>query len=310
MTVFTDENFTGYEFRCTTASANTGFKHICEVYKGNEPIDSCMSVVNWGNRTWESFQYAAVLQDSKDKLTNLLDGIEKPEIDYAFLSKLVEQDIITDYGELENGETVIMFDSWEQVEGKEERTYVEGEGMVKTGNFVKSPYAKLRDLAEKGLLKPSVQLTIVNVEYVFTDQYMKCDECGRIFDYTWGDLTYVEEEEGMMLCDDCINSEYRIESLIERAKDDLRQALKPTVDQSIIEGLGYSLVDNGDTFSFAPDRYFVNNVSEEWVDKFIHKHGGFVQIYQVEQFDCPFQIWVPTSELKKAQKEIDFKFNR
>lgn len=309
MTVFTDENFKGYEFRCTSASANTGFKHICEVYRNNEPVDSCLSVVNWGNRTWESFQYATVLQDSKDKLQNLLDGIKKPEVDYAFLSKLVEQDIITDYGELEDGETVIMFDSWEQVEGKEERTYVEGEGMVKTGNFTKSPYAKLRDLAEKGLLKPSVQLTIVNAEYVFTDQYMKCDECGRIFDYTWGDLTYVEEE-GIMLCDDCINSEDRIEGLIERAKDDLRQALKPTIDQSTIEGLGYSLVDDGDTFSFAPDRYFVNNVSEEWVDEFIHKHGGFVQIYQVEQFDCPFQIWVPTSELKKAQKEIDSKFNR
>lgn len=309
MTVFTDENFKGYEFRCTSASANTGFKHICEVYRNNEPVDSCLSVVNWGNRSWEPFQYATVLQDSKDKLTNLLDGIEKPEIDYDFLYKLLEHDIITDFGELEDGETVIMFDSWDQVEGKEERTYVEGEGMVKTGNFVKSPYAKLRDLAEKGLLKPSVQSTIVNVEYVFTDQYMKCDECGRIFDYTWGDLTLIEEE-GIMLCDDCINSEDRIEGLIERAKDDFRQALKPTIDQSTIEGLGYSLVDDGNTFSFAPDRYFVNNVSEEWVDKFIHKHGGFVQIYQVEQFDCPFQIWVSTSELKKAQKEIDFKFNR
>ena len=173
MTVFTDENFKGYEFRCTSASANTGFKHICEVYKNNEPVDSCLSVVNWGNRTWESFQYATVLQDSKDKLQNLLDGIKKPEIDYAFLSKLVEQDIITDYGELEDGETVIMFDTWEQVEGREERTYVEGEGMVKTGNFFKSSYAKLRELAEKGLLKPSVQLTIANVEYVFTDQFMR-----------------------------------------------------------------------------------------------------------------------------------------
>lgn len=304
MTVFTDENFKGYEFRCTSASANTGFKHICEVYKNNEPVDSCLSVVNWGNRTWESFQYATVLQDSKDKLQNLLDGIEKPEIDYDFLSKLVEQDIITDYGELEDGETVIMFDTWEQVEGEEERTYVEGEGMVKTGNFVKSPYAKLRELAEKGLLKPSVQLTIVNVEYVFTDQYMRCDECGKIFDYTWGDLTYIEEE-GMMLCDKCINSEDRIEGLIARAKDDFRQALKPTVDQEIIEGLGYSLVSDGDTFSFAPDRYFVNNVSEEWVDEFIHKHGGFVQIYQVEQFDCPFQIWVPTENLDAAKEDME-----
>ena len=308
MQVFTDENFKGYEFRCTSASANTGFKHICEVYKDNNPIDSCMSVVNWGNRPWESFQYATVLQASKDKLTNLLDGIEKPEIDYDFLYKLMEHDIITDYGELENGETVIMFDSWSQVEGSGERTYnKETHCMEKTENFIKSPYAKLRDLAEKGLLKPSVQLTIVNVDYVFTDQFMKCDECGRIFDYTWGDLTLIEEE-GIMLCDNCINSSERVESLIERAKDDFRQALKPTVDQSIIEGLGYSLIE-GDTFSFAQDRYFVNNTTEEWVDKFIHKYNGFVQIYQVEQFDCPFQIWVPSEVLEDAQREVNFKYN-
>lgn len=304
MQLFTDEKFEGYEFRCYTASANTGFKHVCDVYKDNSIISDCTSIVNWGNRTWEPFQYATVLENSKDRLTNLLDGISKPEVDYDFLSKLVEQDIITDYGELEDGETVIMFDTWEQVEGREERTYVESEGMVKTGNFVKSPYAKLRELAEKGLLKPSVQLTIANVEYVFTDQFMRCDECGKIFDYTWGDLTYIEEE-GMMLCDKCMNSEDRIEGLIARAKDDFRQALKPTVDQEIIEGLGYSLVSDGDTFSFAPDRYFVNNVSEEWVDEFIHKHGGFVQIYQVEQFDCPFQIWVPTENLDAAKEDME-----
>jgi hypothetical protein len=308
MQVFTDENFKGYEFRCTSASANTGFKHICEVYKDNNPIDSCLSVVNWGNRTWESFPYATVLQDSKDKLTNLLDGIEKPEIDYDFLYKLVEHDIITDYGELENGETVILMDSWSQVEGSEERTYNEETNrMEKTGNFIKSPYAKLKDLAEKGLLKPSVQSTIVNVDYVFTDEYMKCDECGKVYNYYYGDLTY-SEEEGIMLCDNCINSPERVESLIERAKEDFRKALKPTVDQSIIEGLGYSLIE-GDTFSFAQDRYFVNNTTEEWVDKFIHKYNGFVQIYQVEQFDCPFQIWVPSDVLENAQREVNFKYN-
>lgn len=306
MTVFTDEKFAGYEFRCTTTSANTGFKHVCEVYKDNEPIEECKSVVNWGNRTWEPYQYASVLENSKDRLTNLLDGNKKPELDYDFLYKLMEQDIITDYGELEDGETIILFDTWEQVDGREEREYVEGEGMVKTGRFIKSPYAKLRELAEKKLLKPSVQYTIDTVEFVFSDQYMRCDDCGKFFDYSWGDLTYVEEE-GMMLCDNCINESYRVEPLIEQAKENMRQALKPTVDQSIIEGLGYSLIE-GDLFSFAPDRYCVYNVTEEYIDKFIHKYNGFVQIYQVEQFDCPFQIWVPTEELEKAQKEIDFKF--
>ena len=308
MAVFTDEKFAGYEFRCTTTSANTGFKHVCEVFKDNKPIEECKSVVNWGNRTWEPYQYACVLENSKDRLTDLLDGNKKPELDYDFLYKLVEQGIITDYGELENGETIILFDSWSQVEGEDEREYVEGEGMVKTGNFIKSPYAKLRELAEKKLLKPSVQYTIDTVEFVFSDQYMRCDDCGKFFDYTWGDLTYVEEE-GIMLCDNCINSSDRIEPLIESAKEDMRKALKPTVSQDIIEELGYSLIDT-DLFSFAPDRYCVNNTTEEFVDKFIHKYNGFVQIYQVEQFDCPFQIWVPTENLEQAQKEIDFRFNK
>lgn len=308
MQVFTDKNFEGYEFRCHTDSANTGFKHVCEVFKDNAPIEECKSVVNWGNRTWESYQYKSVYEESKSKLTNFIEGIKKPELDYDFLYKLVEQDIITDYGELESGETVIMFDSWSQMDGTEERTYVEGEGMVKTGNFIKSPYAKLKELSEKNLLKPSVKYTIDTVEFVFTDQFMKCDECGIIYDYTWGDLTYVEEE-GMMLCDNCINSSDRVATLIDSAKEDMRKALKPTVNQEIIKELGYSLIE-GDLFSFAPDRYFVNRTTEEYIDKFIHKYNGFVQIYQVEQFDCPFQLWVPTEILEKAQKEIDFKYKR
>ena len=307
MTVFTDEKFAGYEFRCSYASANTGFKHVCEVYKDNEPIEECKSVVNWGNRTWEPYQYATVLENSKDRLTNLLDGNKKPELDYDFLYKLVEQDIITDYGELEDGETIILFDTWEQVEGKDEREYVEGEGMVKTGTFIKSPYAKLRELAEKKLLKPSVQYTIDTVEFVFSDQYMRCDDCGKFFDYTWGDLTYVEEE-GMMLCDNCINESYRIEPLIEKAKDDFRQALKPTVDQSIIEELGYTLVTT-ETFSFDREFWGALYMSEEYADRFIHKYNGFIQIYEVAQFVCPFQIWIPNDQLEKAQKEINFKYD-
>ena len=308
MQVLTDKNFEGYEFRCHTDSANTGFKHVCEVFKDNQPIEECRSVVNWGNRTWESYQYATVFESSKANLKDYLSGVKKPELDYDFLYNLVAECIISDYGELENGETIILFDSWSQVDGEDERKYVEGEGMVKTGNFIKSPYAKLKELSEKGLLKPSVKYTIDTVEFVFSDQYMRCDDCGKFFDYTWGDLTYVEDE-GIMLCDNCINSPDRIESLIEQAKEDMRKALKPTVSQDIIKELGYSLIE-GDLFSFAPDRYFVNNTTEEYIDKFIHKHGGFVQIYQVEQFDCPFQIWVPTEELEKAQKEINFKFNK
>lgn len=303
MQLFTDEKFEGYEFRCYTASANTGFKHVCDVYKDNNIISDCTSIVNWGNRTWEPYQYASVFEESKDRLQDFLNGVKKPEVDYDFLEKLVYEDVIADFGDMETGETVILMHSWEQVEGEEERTYVEGEGMVKTGRFIKSPYAKLRELAEKGLLKPSVSSTILNIDYVFTDEYGRCDECGTVHNICYGDLTYVEEE-GMMLCDKCVNSPDRIEPLIENAKEDFRQALKPTVDQELIEDLGYSLVTT-DTFSFDREFWGATYVSTDFVDEFIHKFDGFVQIYEVAQFVCPFQIWVPTENLDAAKEDME-----
>ena len=303
MTVFTSEEFKGYEFRCTTASGNTGFKHICEVYKNNEPIDECLSVVNWGNRTWESYTYQSVFESSKAKLQELLEGIKKPEIDVDFLNRLANEEYIHDYGEMEDGETVILMDSWEQVEGRKEFS----KETNKWETVEKSVYAKLCDLAEKGLLKPSINSTMLNVEYVFTDEYDKCWECGIVHNTYYGDLTYVEEE-GMLLCDKCVNSPERVAILIEKAKEDFRKALKPTVQENVIKELGYSLVTT-DTFSFARDRYFVNNVTEEWVQDFIERYDGFVQIYQVEQFDCPFQIWVSNENLSKAQAEVEHEFN-
>ena len=66
--IFTDEKFEGYEFRCTTESANTGFKHVCRVFKDNIEVEDVKSVVNWGNRTWEPYQNACLLEISKDKL--------------------------------------------------------------------------------------------------------------------------------------------------------------------------------------------------------------------------------------------------
>lgn len=304
MKTFTDADFQGYEFRCTTASGNTGFKHICEAYKDNKPVEGCSSMINWGNRTWESFQYESVLKETKSKLKDILAGIKKPEIDWNFLNTLANDGYITDYGEFEDGTPVILMDSWDQVSGVEERTYVEGKGMVKTGNFIKSVYARLIELSQKGLLKPSIQETLLNIDYVFTDEYSKCDECGTVHNLYYNDLTYAE---GLLLCDKCINSPDRIEGLIEEAKNDYKKALKPTVEQGLIEDLGYRLIDC-DLFSFCPDRYFSNRTTPEYIEGFINKYNGFIQIYQVEQFDCPFQIWVPKEVLDQAQKEIDFKF--
>ena len=310
MRTFTSEEFKGYEFQCTTESANQGFKHVCKVLKDSEEITDAKSIVNWGNRTWESYQYASVFEDSKSKLQSILEGLKKPEIDYDFLCTLACEGYIHDYGELENGEPLIIFDSWEQAEGEShyEDEYDEDGNYTGYHKVITKPsvYQKLRELAEKNLLKPSVQSTIETIEFGFSDQFMKCDDCGKIYDYSWGDLTWCEEEE-MYLCDNCINSSERVEGLIEDAKKDFRKALKPTISENIIRELGYELVTD-ETFSFAQDRWCVLNTTEEWVQDFITKYNGFVQIYQVEQFDCPFQIWVSNDMLESAQEELKKEF--
>lgn len=307
MRTFTDEEFKGYEFRCTTESANTGFKHVCRVFKDNIEVEDVKSMVNWGNRTWEPYTYASVFESAKSNLEAKLSGVKEPDIDYDFLNRLAEEDYISDYGNFENGETVILMDSWSQVEGEDELEYVEGQGMVKTGKFIKSVYAKLVELAEKNLLKPSINETIKNVEYVFSDEYERCWECGTIHNTYYEDLTYLEDE-GMFLCDNCINSSDRVASLIEEAKDNMHMALKPTIHQDIIEDLGYTLVTD-ETFSFDREFYGATYMTEDFAEKFIHDFDGFIQIDCVYQFVVPFQIWVSNDRLDEAREVIAEKFN-
>lgn len=303
MTVFTDEKFQGYTFECTTESANVGFKHVCRVFNGlNNEVDKAKSVVNWGNRTWEAYQYASVFEQSKSLLADILAGVKKPEINTDFLNTLANYGYINDYGLLgDSDEYVILMDSWSQVEGSDEREYKEGEGMIKTGKFNKSVYAKLIDLANEGRLKQDITSTLLNTDYVFTDEYCRCYNCGRIFNLFYGELTEVGYE---LLCDDCIaDSEDAIETLIDEAKNDFRAALKPTVNQDTISSLGYSLVTD-ETFSFEREFWGATYIDMDYVAEFIKKYNGFVQIYEVAQFVQPFQIWVSDDKLEDAKSEL------
>lgn len=299
MRTFTDEEFTGYTFQCETTSANVGFKHVCRVFDNNNTeIKEAKSVINWGNRTWESYQYASVYEQSKSLLADILAGTKKPEIDFDFLYTLANYGYISDYGDLENGETVIIFDSWTEARGREEYNKDTNSWEVVS----RSVYAKLCDLAEQNRLKPLINNTIKNVDFVFSDEYQKCWECGTVHNTFYGELTYVEDED-MLLCDKCINSPDRIEGLIERAKTDFRLALKPTIDQNIIADLGYSLVTD-DTFSFDSEFWGATYITEERVADFIEKYNGFVQIYEVAQFVTPFQIWVADDRLDEAKNDL------
>lgn len=307
MTVFTNEKFTGYTFNCTSESANVGFYHVCVVKDSNDN-EVLTSKVHYINRTWESYQYQSVFEQAKSELQNKLDGVNKEEYDIDFLNRLVEEYHITDFGELENGELVIMFDSWSQVKGEDEREYVEGEGMVKTGKFIKSVYAKLVDLAEKDLLKPSINRTIKEVEFVFTDSYAKCDECGRIFSTEYGELTFVESEY-QYLCDDCLNDGSHIEALIEEAKEDFNKAIKVGINDDLIEELGYEKLDSEKDFStrmsqWGEASWGCYDTPIEQVEDLCKTYGGFAKLTGVHQFDAEYTLYFPSETVDLARAEF------
>ena len=55
----------GYTFVCKFVKTRNGFKHVCEVY--NEKTESKLFEVkiNYLNRTWESYEFASVLNKAK-----------------------------------------------------------------------------------------------------------------------------------------------------------------------------------------------------------------------------------------------------
>ena len=295
---FTSEEFTGYKFICETTGANVGFKHICKVFNADgEEVEKAKSIVNWGNRTWESYQYQSVFESSKGKLAEIIDnnGVEEPKqkLDYDFLYNLINYGYIYDYAEDESGDTYIMADTWSQVE----------EGSV---------WDKLVQLAKKGMLKPSVNETMIALEreFVFTDEYTKCEECGKLLNTTYGEGTFIEDNWYYgYYCNDCINSnEEMISYLVDRAKEDFEKAVPVEVSEDTIEEMGYSLIADGKDFSFDRENWTADlNISESTAKEVCREFGGFVKISHVQQFDVLFTIYVPTDSVEEANNLINYK---
>ena len=313
MTVLTKETFPGYTFEITEEPNNTGSKIMCTVYNDkHEAVTSSSSC--YGNGTGYGYAKAGVVDSAISNLQALINNNFKPEptpeTDTDFLNRLANDGYITDYGELKStGEIIILFDGWYQVKGEDEREYIEGKGMVKTGNFNKSVYAKLYELAEKNLLKPSINYTILNTEYVFTDEYERCYECGKICHTTWDGIHYVEAT-GEILCDDCINnSEEAIESLVEDAKDSFRKAVPVGINEDIIERLGYVKVDESTDFStrysqWGEKSWDCHNISIDTIESVCEEFNGFAKLTGVWQFECIFNLYFPEDLVSEARAAL------
>ena len=291
MTTFTTEEFTGYEFVCTSEGANVGFKHVCKVMKDDTEV--VKAVVNWGNRTWESYPYQSVYEQAKALLKDKIENPNKEELklDHNFLYNLISECYIYDYAKDDRGDTYIMVDTWSQVE----------EGSV---------WDKLVQLAKKNMLKPSVNQTVLALEreFVFTDEYSKCSECGKLINTQWGEGKFIDSAYDYgYYCNDCINNDSGIiKYLVEEAKEDFEKAVTVEVSEDTIEEMGYAPVLNKTYFSFMRDNWTADTyISEDKARKICETFGGFVKLGAVQQFDVLFHIFVPVDKLEEAEEMLE-----
>ena len=289
MTTFTNEEFTGYEFVCTSEGANVGFKHVCKVMKDDTEV--VKAVVNWGNRTWESYPYQSVYEQAKSLLRDKISNKEELKLDHDFLYNLINGDYIYDYAKDDRGDTYIMVDTWSQVE----------EGSV---------WDKLVQLAKKNMLKPSVNQTMLALEreFVFTDEYSKCAECGKLINTQWGEGKFIDDNWYYgYYCNDCINSNSEIiEHLVEKAKEDFEKAVPVEVSEDTIEEMGYAPVLNKTYFSFMRDNWTADTyISEDKAKEICETFDGFVKLGAVQQFDVLFHIFVPVDKLEEAEEMLE-----
>ena len=85
MQVFTDENFTGYEFRCTASNASVGYRHECEVYKGNTLLPKyAEEFINKYNGFIQVYEVAQFVQPFQLWIPNENLGQAKAELESKF----------------------------------------------------------------------------------------------------------------------------------------------------------------------------------------------------------------------------------
>ena len=296
----------GYTFSTKYTPCNVGSTyHVIVTDKdGKEVVHTQCS---YGNGSGHGYAVMGATEQAVGELKAIIEGtvVEEEPYNEEFLWKLMDWDYITDYGYTKEGELLIVFGSWEQVEGPKKFDKEQNEWVLTS----KSVYAKLVELAKKNLLKPSINRLINEVEYVFDDEWGKCMECGRLMHRTWDNLTWVESE-GMELCDDCINaSTEALEDLIEQAKEEFSKALPVMIEEEKIEELGYEKLDPDKDFStrmatWGESSWGCHDTHPDILKELCKKYNGFPKITWTGQFDSEYNLFFPSDKVTLARIEL------
>lgn len=293
------EKFTqlGFTFSGEYTANQIGSTYHCIVKDkdGNEVVHTTCS---YGNASGHGYAVMGARTSAVEKLNAYIENPNpiQDEIDTDFLYNLVNWGYISDYGYDTDGDLILLFDSWEQLEGREDRN---------TDEVYPSVFAKLVKLGEKGLLKPSIKRTLDKAETGFTDSMRRCDGCGKIINIEWEGLHWIDSL-GQELCNDCLNeTDEAIEELIEQAKDDFSKAVPVMISEDKIEELGYEKLDTDKDFSsrytWGEEDWSCHNVHAEVCDKWCKEFDGFAKLVWVGQFDAQFQLYFPSDRVEEAR---------
>ena len=302
----------GYKFtsKYTPCRIGSTYNVIVTDKDGNEVVHTSSS---YGNGSGHGYAMSFAQGDAVAQLEAIINGEVQKTVEYDefFLSKLVEWDYINDWGYDKGGTLTILFDSWQQCEGKSHYETTEDEDGNRHSDKVidvPSTFEKLRILAEKKLLKPSIQKIFDDYEFCFTDEYFRCMECGKIVSREWDGSNWIETE-GMEICDDCLSkSESAIEYLIEEAKDDFKKAVPVMVEEETLERLGYEPIDKDKDFStrytWGEKDWSCHNIDVELCEEWCNKFNGFAKLTWTGQFDSQFQLYFPSDLVKEARADF------
>ena len=279
-------NSLGYKFRQEFTPNNLG--NTCNVIvtdkDGNEIIRAKSS---YANATGRGYAISYAQSDAVQQLEAIINGEveEKQEIAWDFLNTLANWDYIREYGLDSNDELMVIFETWEQLEGSDNQPSV---------------FAKLVKLAEEGKLKPIINYTLTHLSTGFDDEYSRCDGCGKIVSKEWDGINFIENT-CELLCNDCVNeSESAVECLVEQAKENFSKALPVMVSEDVLSRLGYERVRE-DCFE---DSWNYVEVAPSFMEALCKKYDGFAKLTSVAQWGCCYTALFPTDTVNKARKEL------
>lgn len=285
----------GYKFTENYEVANIGTKYTVIILDrdGNEVAKSSSTYGNESGRGY-GMMYAqkGAISNLEAKLESNIE--EKQDIDFNFLNTLANWEYIQDYGFDTNDTLTILFESWRQLEGKDDKPSV---------------FSKLVKLAEAGKLKPSINYTLTHMETAFTDEYRKCDRCGRVINVQWEGLHLIESE-CIEVCSDCLADDLDlIEELVEDAKDDFKKALPVAVPMEKLHELGYEELDSETNIStrysqWGEKSWGAYNFTTDLCEQACKEFDGFAKIVYVAQFEAEFQLLFPKDRVLEARLSL------